>query len=54
MVSRLLDLPGLPSPDAADALAAAVCHAHSTTGVGALSHGTPRVRSGRMLRMRLR
>ncbi|CAG0977734.1 Crossover junction endodeoxyribonuclease RuvC [Burkholderiales bacterium] len=54
MVSRLLGLPGLPSPDAADALAAAVCHAHSTTGVGALSRGTPRVRGGRMMRIRAR
>jgi crossover junction endodeoxyribonuclease RuvC len=54
MVSRLLDLPGLPSPDAADALAAAVCHAHCTTGVGALSHGTPRMRGGRMLRIKVR
>ena len=51
MVTRLLDLPGLPSPDAADALAAAVCHAHATTGVGALA---PRMRRGRMLRIRVR
>jgi crossover junction endodeoxyribonuclease RuvC len=29
MVRRLLALPGNPSPDAADALACAVCHAHS-------------------------
>jgi crossover junction endodeoxyribonuclease RuvC len=28
MVRRLLDLPGDPSPDAADALACAICHAH--------------------------
>ncbi len=33
MVQRLLSLPGLPSPDAADALACALCHLH----VGALS-----------------
>ena len=52
MVARLLDLPGLPSPDAADALAAAVCHAHATTGVGSLARGAPRMRGGRMLRMR--
>ena len=51
MVGRLLDLPGLPSPDAADALAAAVCHAHATTGVGSLARGTTRMRGGRMLRM---
>lgn len=29
MVSRLLALPGEPSPDAADALACAICHAHT-------------------------
>ena len=52
MVARLLALPGLPSPDAADALAAAVCHAHATTGVGSLARGAPRMRGGRMLRMR--
>jgi len=28
MVKRLLALPGAPSPDAADALACAICHAH--------------------------
>src|SRR5262249_32077500 len=28
MVRRLLALPGDPSPDAADALACAICHAH--------------------------
>ncbi len=28
MVQRLLDLPGLPGTDAADALACAICHAH--------------------------
>ena len=31
MVQRLLSLPGLPSTDAADALACAVCHAHAAT-----------------------
>ena len=51
MVGRLLDLPGLPSPDAADALAAAICHAHATTGVGSMARGTSRMRGGRMLRM---
>ncbi|MDE2047116.1 MAG: crossover junction endodeoxyribonuclease RuvC [Betaproteobacteria bacterium] len=29
MVMRLLQLPGKPSPDAADALGLAICHAHS-------------------------
>lgn len=40
MVRRLLALPGAPSADAADALACAICHAHSR-GV--------RVRKGRIL-----
>ena len=39
MVRRLLALPGAPSPDAADALACAICHAHS---------GGVRVRKGRI------
>ena len=37
MVRRLLELPGLPASDAADALACAICHAHASTGVGALA-----------------
>jgi len=49
MVSRLLSLPGLPSPDAADALACAICHAHGSTGVGALGRTAYRVRHGRWL-----
>jgi crossover junction endodeoxyribonuclease RuvC len=40
MVRRLLALPGAPSPDAADALACAICHAHT---------GGMRVRRGRIL-----
>ena len=40
MVRRLLALPGAPSADAADALACAICHAHS---------GGARVRRGRVL-----
>ena len=32
MVRRLLELPGAPSPDAADALACAICHAHGSAG----------------------
>ncbi len=31
MVQRLLALPGVPSTDAADALACAICHAHAAT-----------------------
>jgi crossover junction endodeoxyribonuclease RuvC len=49
MVSRLLSLPGLPSPDAADALACAICHAHGTSGAGALGLRAYRVRHGRLI-----
>ena len=49
MVVRLLALPGIPQSDAADALAAAICHAHAATGVGSLSRGRYRVRAGRLL-----
>ncbi|MCC7041295.1 MAG: crossover junction endodeoxyribonuclease RuvC [Burkholderiales bacterium] len=50
MVRRLLSLPGIPSPDAADALACAICHAHGTTGVGALHGAGYRRREGRYVR----
>ena len=43
MVRRLLALPGAPSPDAADALACAICHAHS---------GGARTRRGRVVSLR--
>jgi crossover junction endodeoxyribonuclease RuvC len=46
MVKRLLKLPGHPPPDAADALACAICHAH--TGLGALPARGRRVRAGRI------
>jgi crossover junction endodeoxyribonuclease RuvC len=48
MVRRLLALPGDPSPDAADALACAICHAHGGQGLGAFSTAGLRVRRGRL------
>ena len=47
MVRRLLQLPGLPGPDAADALACAICHAHG--GLGAMPARGRRVRAGRIV-----
>jgi crossover junction endodeoxyribonuclease RuvC len=49
MVKRLLKLPGLPGPDAADALACAICHAHGGMGLGALPTRGRRVRAGRLV-----
>jgi crossover junction endodeoxyribonuclease RuvC len=46
MVMRLLRLPGRPSPDAADALACAICHAHG--GLGAMPSRGRRLRAGRI------
>jgi crossover junction endodeoxyribonuclease RuvC len=48
MVCRLLALPGIPAADAADALAAAICHAHASTGFGVLARRGYRVRAGRV------
>jgi crossover junction endodeoxyribonuclease RuvC len=50
MVRRLLQLSGIPSADAADALACAICHAHGSVGVGALQAGNYRRRAGRIVR----
>jgi crossover junction endodeoxyribonuclease RuvC len=47
MVRRLLALPGDPSPDAADALACAICHAHGSR-LGGLSMKNMKVRKGRI------
>ena len=48
MVRRLLALPGDPSPDAADALACAICHAHGS-GLGrALNKTNLKMRKGRI------
>ncbi len=49
MVRRLLNLSGDPSPDAADALACAICHAHGGQGLGALATAGFRVRKGRLV-----
>jgi crossover junction endodeoxyribonuclease RuvC len=49
MVRRLLNLPGDPSPDAADALACAICHAHGGQGLGAMATAGFRVRNGRLI-----
>jgi len=47
MVSRLLRLTGIPSLDAADALACAICHAHAGFGkLGATGH---RIKKGRLV-----
>ena len=47
MVRRLLRLPGNPSPDAADALACAICHAHA--GFGKLAVAGYRMKKGRLV-----
>jgi crossover junction endodeoxyribonuclease RuvC len=48
MVKRLLSLQGDPSPDAADALACAICHAHGRS-LGSLSTRGLRLKSGRLV-----
>jgi len=48
MVKRLLNLPGYPSADAADALACAICHAHGGLGLGAMPTKNLRMRHGRL------
>ncbi len=48
MVRRLLSLTGDPSPDAADALACAIAHAHGGQGLGSMITKGLRVRNGRL------
>jgi crossover junction endodeoxyribonuclease RuvC len=48
MVKRLLRLAGAPSPDAADALACAICHAHGGQ-LGAMATAGYRIRRGRLV-----
>lgn len=49
MVQRLLALDASPGPDAADALACAICHAHGARGLGGLAGIGSRRRAGRIL-----
>ncbi len=49
MVKRLLKLGGDPSPDAADALACAICHAHGGQGLGKLATAGYRMKRGRLV-----
>ena len=49
MVKRLLRLAGDPSPDAADALACAICHAHGGQGLGKLATAGYRMKRGRLV-----
>ena len=49
MVKRLLNLAGVPSPDAADALACAICHAHGGQGMAGLATAGFRMRRGRLV-----
>ena len=48
MVKRLLALPGDPSPDAADALACAICHAHGAK-LGNVLTKNLRMKKGRLV-----
>lgn len=51
MVKRLLNLPGLPGPDAADALGLAITHAHAARGMALMKDaGMGRAKSSGMLR----
>jgi crossover junction endodeoxyribonuclease RuvC len=49
VVKRLLKLSANPSPDSADALACAICHAHGGQGLGKLATAGFRVRGGRLI-----
>lgn len=44
MVMRLLQLPGLPGKDAADALGLAICHAHAGSSLAAIAGRAPLAR----------
>jgi crossover junction endodeoxyribonuclease RuvC len=53
MVSRLLQLPGLPGTDAADALGVAICHANSHDALALIGALAPTLRGLHMKRGRL-
>jgi crossover junction endodeoxyribonuclease RuvC len=53
MVQTLLKLPAAPQEDAADALAAALCHAHMRQGLAAMTAPSAKTVRGRMRRGRL-
>jgi crossover junction endodeoxyribonuclease RuvC len=44
MVMRLLNLPGLPGKDAADALGLAICHAHASRSFAAIEKAAQRTK----------
>ncbi|WP_425438698.1 crossover junction endodeoxyribonuclease RuvC [Propionivibrio dicarboxylicus] len=52
MIRRLLSLAGDPAPDAADALACAIAHAHGGQGIGALNVVGTRRRHGRLTQIK--
>ncbi|TAN29730.1 MAG: crossover junction endodeoxyribonuclease RuvC [Castellaniella sp.] len=52
MVRHLLALDGTPAPDAADALACAICHAHCAPLAGRLQALAPEILSPRTRRLR--
>ena len=54
MVKRLLNLPGLPGPDAADALDLAITHAHKAMARLALADGVIGADKGKYKAMRSR
>ena len=49
MVKRLLNLAATPSPDSADALACAICHANGGQGLGKMVTAGFRVKNGRLV-----
>lgn len=51
MVTRLLNIPVIPQADAADALAAAICHAHTSQTLLKLAATAPKVRRSRTIKL---